>query len=195
MYSLIFFEVLRYSLGSLFWGILLTLVGVGLLFFIIRGFYPRSTFTPLSFLVGAILFVLLAFQAVLLCGAVRIKGYSDEVRMCINRSIPAYWSGNTVDLTPGECQELLDRVIEAYPLVGYYVDYADFRGFNTQNIADNMVDELHSYLNKFIWRRVGWSFLFVAIGAFIVIKTLDVYRAVKRGGRRRAHRSYRYRDY
>lgn len=194
MRTLIFFEILKYSIGSVFWGILFTVIGVGLLFFLIKGFYPKSTFTPLSFVVGAILFVLLCFQAILLCGAISIKGMSDDVLVYIHQCLPSYWEGRAVELTPGQCQELLDKTIEEYPLVGYYVGVADFKGFNSQNIAEAMVDELNSFLNKFIWKRVGWSCLFILTGAFIVIKTLEVYRGIKKGGKRRAAAAARRRD-
>lgn len=167
-------------MDCLFLGILFTILGVVLLFFIIKGFYRNSTFTVLSFVVAAVLFVLLSLQSILLCGAVKIKSMSDDMRMAINQCLPEYWINKAVELTPGECQDLLDNVIDEYPLVGYYVDWADFKGYDTTNIADAMIDEMNSFMNKFIWKRIGWSLLFIFSGAFIVIKTMDVVNNVKR---------------
>lgn len=175
-----FTGILHHALDCLFIGILLTVLGVGLLFFLIKGFYRNSTFTPLSLVVAFVLLILLSLQSIMLCGAVKVKSMSDDVRMAINQCLPEYWINKAVEITPAEGQELLDHVIDEYPLVGYYVDMADFKGYDTTNIADAMTDEMNSFMNKFIWKRVGWCLLFIITGAFIVIKTMDVVHAVRR---------------
>lgn len=190
-----FAGILHHALDCLFLGILFTIIGVGLLFFLIKGFYRNAAFTPLSLIVAVVLLVLLSLQSIMLCGAVKIKSLSDDMRMTINQCLPDYWDNRAVELSPGECQELLDNVIDEYPLVGYYVDMADFKGYDTTNIADAMIDEMNSVMNKFIWKRVGWSLLFILSGAFIVIKTMDVVRKVRGGirqkhGRRSVSRNY-----
>ena len=50
------FQIVAYSIGNLFLGILLTVVGVILLFVLIQSWYRNSTFTPVSYIVGGILF-------------------------------------------------------------------------------------------------------------------------------------------
>ena len=51
------FQIVAYSIGNLFLGILLTVVGVILLFVLIQSWYRNSTFTPVSYIVGGILFL------------------------------------------------------------------------------------------------------------------------------------------
>lgn len=46
------FQIVAYSIGNLFLGILLTVVGVILLFVLIQSWYRNSTFTPVSYIVG-----------------------------------------------------------------------------------------------------------------------------------------------
>lgn len=62
-----------HSAGSMFLGIFITLAGVGLMFFLIKSWRRNATYTLLSFIVGGVLFFFLAFQSILLCGAVTIK--------------------------------------------------------------------------------------------------------------------------
>lgn len=45
------FQIVAYSIGNLFLGILLTVVGVILLFVLIQSWYRNSTFTPVSYIV------------------------------------------------------------------------------------------------------------------------------------------------
>ena len=154
-------------------GVFLTIVGIVLMFVLIRSWWRNSTFTPMSFVVGGILFFFLAYQAVLICGAVTIKSYCDDVEMAINgmvANIP-----DDVPFSTEDSQVILDQISEEWPLVGYYVNMADFRGQTSATIGSAMADELRSYMNWFILRRVCWSLAFVVIGAIIVIKTITVH--------------------
>lgn len=178
--------IIQYALGSAFLGIFFALVGIALLFVLIKGFYRNSTFTPLSICVAVVLFFLLAYQFILVCGAVKIKNLSDDVRMTINQQLPSYWTNTPLPITPRDSQTLLDVIVDDYPLVGEYLNLADFQGYNTTTIANAMVDEINSYMNKLIWKHVGWSLLFICIGAFIVIKTMDVIKSIKRSSRMHA---------
>lgn len=163
-------NILMYSMGSLLLGVFLTILGIVLMFVLIRSWWRDSTFTPMSFVVGGILFFFLAFQAVLLCGAVTIKSYCDDVETAINgmvANIP-----DDIPFSTEDSQQILDNISEEWPLVGYYVNLADFRGHTSATIAGAMADELRSYMNWFILRRVCWSLAFVVVGAIIVIKTI-----------------------
>lgn len=171
-------NILMYSMGSMFLGILLTILGIILMYVLIHLWWKNSSFTPMSFLVGGILFFFLAFQSILLCGAVTIKTYCDDIELAIDDMVMGL--PEVMELTKEDSQTILDEISEQWPLVGYYVDMADFRGHTPLNIASAMADELNHYMNLFIWRRVGWSVLFVVIGAFIVIKTISINRNVYR---------------
>lgn len=54
------YDILTYSASSLIIGLIVTFLLVGLLFFIIKGFFPQSTFSPLSIVVGVVLTFFLA---------------------------------------------------------------------------------------------------------------------------------------
>lgn len=164
-------NILMYSMGSLLLGVLLTIIGIVLMFMLIRSWWRNSTFTLMSFVVGVILFFFLSFQAVLLCGAVTIKSYCGDVEKTINdlvSNVP-----QDIPFSTENSQQILDRISEEWPLVGYYVNMADFQGHTSATIGAAMADELRSYMNRFIWRRVAWSLCFVVVGAIIVIKTIS----------------------
>lgn len=180
------FDILRYAIGSMFLGVVFTILGVGLLFFLVRGFYPKSTFTPISFFVGTILFVLLAFQSVLICGAFKVKGMSAEIESRINQYIPATWKVLGHEFDAAESQQICDNLGEDYPLFACYVGLADFSGHNVDNIAQAMREEVNRFFYRFIWRRVLWSLLFIIVGTFIVIKTLEIYQTTLRSRGRSA---------
>ena len=81
------FNILAHSLSSIFLGVFIAVAGVALMFFIIHLWWRNSNFTPLSFLVAFILFCLLSFQVVLICGAMTIKGYGDDIERTVNELV------------------------------------------------------------------------------------------------------------
>lgn len=185
------FTILRYSIGSMFVGVLLTLIGVALMFFLVGSWKKNSTFTPLSLIAGAVLFVMLAFQSVLMCGAITIKSYGDDVEVYINNLVAGV--PEQTAFTQQDSQRILENIVDEYPLVGYFIGGADFRGHTPLDIAEAMVDELQSWANWYILRRVLWSLLFIVLGTTAVIWTMD---GVKRTSHRsmRTHRNRIYED-
>lgn len=174
------FDILRYAIDSMVWGVLFALAGVALLFFLIKGIYPRYTYSPLSIIVGVILFVLLSFQSVFICGAFKVKAMTDNIERSINSYIPDDWKHYGHTFTEDETQQIAENLIQEYPLFGCYVGGADFSGHDVDEIAESMVDEIHDFMNAYIWRRVFWSLGFVVVGTFIVVKTMQAYRNATR---------------
>lgn len=165
------FNILTHSLGSIFLGIFIAVAGVTLMFFIIHSWWRNSNFTPLSFLVAFILFCLLSYQAVLICGAMTIKGYGDDVEHTINEL--ASQVPSDMQFSSEDAQVLLDQVSNEFPIVGYYVNRVESWGNTPSTIAKSLVDALHRYLNWFILRRIGWCLLFIICGAVAVINTIS----------------------
>ncbi|MDR1883846.1 MAG: hypothetical protein LBR26_13850 [Prevotella sp.] len=194
------FTLLGNALGSIFPGVFLAVFSVGLLFFIIKGFYPKSAFTPAGFIVCFVLFLLLSFQFVLMCGAFKLKSMTDDIKADINCSILSSRELLNRNITPADGREIIDGLLEKYPMLAYYTDPIEFGGNTVQNIAETVAENIHGFLNGFIWRRVGWSLAFIAASIFIVIRTLGVNLSVNHstGAEKRhssAHRGRRNNDF
>lgn len=175
-------NIFYHSLGSMLVGVVLTIIGIILMYVLIRLWWCNSTFSIASIVVGIILFFFLSFQSILLCGAITIKSYCDDVEFYVNKlvqNIPSTQAFSTEDSLV-----ILDHISEEWPLVGYYVNMADFQGHTSDTIAEAMSDELRSYMNWFIFRRICWSLLFVVVGAVIVIKTISIRNDSHRNARR-----------
>jgi hypothetical protein len=166
-------DILLNFLGSACLSILLTIAGVCMLFFLIKGFYPKYTYSLISIIVGIILFFFLLIQSILLCGALEIKSMSETLEIKIHQNIPSYYEGSQAEISSLEVQQLLNNLIDDCPVLGYYVDTAEFIGYNYSNITEAFIDELNWFLTKYIWKRIGWSFLFIVVGTFIVVKTMN----------------------
>ena len=79
------FQIIAYSLGNLFLGVILTIVGVALMFVLIQSWRSNCTYTPLSYITGGILFL--------------FKPYCYVARSPSSR-IPMMWSTPLMDGWP-----------------------------------------------------------------------------------------------
>ena len=55
-----FFDIISFSTGCLFWGILIGIICMVLFFLLIKGWYKHAEASPATYLVGGILFILLS---------------------------------------------------------------------------------------------------------------------------------------
>lgn len=181
-------EIFRYSIGNIFWGILLSAFCMFLLFFLVRGFYPNYIFNFKSLFIGTILFIALSFQSILFVGALTIKKMSMEIGNYINDYVTAYYPTNSQICTE-DSQILFDQLLKDYPLIRQYVDKGTFTGFNPSNIAEAVVTTINNHFNWFMIRRIMWSLLFVCVSVIISILTADVKRQTDRSSKKH-HRQY-----
>ena len=186
-------DVLQYAFGSMLLGVFITIIGVGLLFYLVKSFYPKYTFTPITYIVGAILFILLSYHSILICGAFKIKGMTDDIGESITEYIQYY--NTDYYFTQKDTQDIIDALNEEYPLFACYVGSGDFTNHTPSTIVQSMVDEIHDFMNIFILKHLGWCVAFIAIGTFIVIKTMDVNHKTTRRSSSTARRRSRRVDF
>lgn len=168
-------DIIHYALGSFILGVVLTILFVVLLFLLIKGFYPRKTFSPLSIIAGAVLCLLLVPQMITLCGAVGLKIKCSDVAEWLDVYVVHSSDYTTpVEITPGDSHVICDRLIDNYPMVASFVGGGEFTGYDTSNICEAISDTLNSFLNQFIWESLGWSFLYLIVAATVVILTMRV---------------------
>lgn len=166
-----FFNILLHSIGSLFIGLLITFLAMALMLFIIKSWYKTRQYTALSFIVGGIFFLILAYHAVIICGAITIKGYGDDVEYRIHSLVDDLPDGYV--FTQSETQQVLNRLSDQLPLVGYYANMADFSGHTPADLAESMNDKLQSFMNEYIIEHLLWILGFTILGAFCIIKTME----------------------
>lgn len=169
---MVLFEILRYSLSSMFGGVLIAIICMGLFVFLIKGWYKDATFSPISYVVGAFLFLLLSFQCVLVVGSLKIIDMTDEYENRITTIVnSAYSSYEEISLT--EASDVIDRIIDEYPILHYYIRGGQFSGYTAQQLPHAIAQELRSYMQWYIFRRILWCLGFVIVGAICVIKSMS----------------------
>lgn len=166
------YDILTYSAGSLIIGLIVTLLVVGLLFFIIKGFFPQSTFSPLSIVVGIVLTFFLGYRMVTMCGAISLKWMCDDFETYINGLIPDEMLQKVVPVSQSEADMIIDKALDEFPILSQFVGGGTFTGTDTSNVAHVMAKTLNDFLNQFIWESLLWSFLYFVIASALVVWTL-----------------------
>lgn len=177
------FDILRYSISSVIWGILIAIACMALFVFLIKGWYKDATFSPISYVIGAILFVFLSIQCILIVGSIKIINTTDYYEIEITRIVDNAYDAND-EVTIGQSDEIIKEIIGEFPILHYYIGGGEFSGFTAKELPHAMADELRSFMRWYIFRRIIWCLGFVVVGAFLVIRSLSRNYNLKRQTRR-----------
>ena len=165
------FELLKFSFSSIFWGILITVVCMALFFFLIRGWYRNAVFTPISYVIGIILFLLLAFQCTMIVGAIKIIRISPYYEAQIQQMVNSHFPSDR-EVSKQESEQVIDWLVTEYPILQHYFDTGEFTGYTAQQLPTVMGAEIRSFLRFYILRRLLWCLGFVIVGAVLVIRSI-----------------------
>ena len=166
------FDILRYSFSSLIWGVFISFSCLALFVFLIKGWYKDATFSPISYLIGIVLFVFLSIQCILIVGSLKILDTADYYEIQISRIVENTYDA-TDEVSMKHADDIIKSVIAQYPLLRYYISGGEFTGFTALELPHAIAEELCSYMHWYIFRRLLWCLGFVIIGATLVIKSLS----------------------
>ncbi|MDO4160250.1 MAG: hypothetical protein Q4D41_07330 [Prevotellaceae bacterium] len=177
----LFFDIIGFSASSLLWGLLIALVCVVLFAFIIKGWWKNAMFTPPTYIIGFVLFVLLAIQFTLIIGSIKIinktEYYEQEITSVIN-------SINIENTTTQQTDSIIKELKSEYPIIENYINEADYHGKSLAQMPHTIALNIKSYLKSYILRRMLWALGFIIVGIICTIKSISV------GNGTRRHRQY-----
>ena len=168
---MVLLDILRYSFSSIIWGVLIAVVSMTLFVLLIKGWYKDAEFSPVSYLVGAVLFLFLSFQSVLIVGSLKIISMADEYEQHLVTLMDAYLPEEMV--SQAQASDVIDSIISEFPILDYYISGGEFSGFTAKELPSAIAQELRSFMRWYIFRRILWCLGFVVVGAVCVIKSLS----------------------
>jgi len=117
------------------------------------------------YVTGVIMAILLIIQCSLLVGAIKAKSFAEPVQILLNQQ----FEGQQGVIGAKDSQVILDSVIDKFPIIGTYMDVADFSGHDISEMSQLMYETMTDYLNTYIWHRVFWIIGIIVVGCFIVM--------------------------
>lgn len=175
-------NIIEFSFSSLIWGILIAIACMALFVFIIKGWWKNAMFTIWSYLIGAVLFMLLAFQCTMIVGSLKIIDTTDVYEEYFTTLVNSAYEG-WEEVTEEDADIIIKKAIAEYPLLEYYIGGGEFYGHNAKQLPSVMADELRSFMWAYITRRLLWCLGFVIVAGVLGIKTLNKYNQTARSHR------------
>lgn len=134
-------------------------------YYVLRELRKSIVKTPVFYITGVFLSVLLVIQFSLLIGAIQAKSAAGAAEV--------YARQLTEDVTgiadAQESQEVFDEIVDKFPIIGLFVGYADFSGYEISELPSVIHDSITSFFNSYIWHRVFWIVGFFVIACVIAI--------------------------
>ena len=162
---MIFFELISIAFSSIFYGIIATVAIMAVLYGVLKVINKCIVQSPIFFLTGLVLAVLLVIQTSLMIGAFQAKTATDAAELFLRQQL----EGCQGIVGAQESQQVMNTIIEEFPIIGAYANLFDFSGNDLSNLPQVMHETITSYLNTFIWHRVGWTLGFIVVSCIIVI--------------------------
>lgn len=169
---MILWNIIQYSISSLVWGVLIAVLCMALFVFIIKGWWKDALFSIWSYMIGVVLFVLLAFQCTMIVGSLKIIDTTDEYESYFTEIVDDIYEG-WEQVPTEQADVVIKKAIAEYPLLEHYISGGEFSGFNAKQLPAAIADELRSFMRAYIVRRLLWCLGFVLIAGVLGIKTLD----------------------
>lgn len=162
---MIFFELLSTAFMSVFYGLVVTAAVMALLYFALRQLQRGIVESVPFYVTGVVLALVLTVQVSLMSGAFEVKGYMESVATLIKQMTEGYYGV----VTAQESQDILNRLIDATPLLGVFIDTCDFSGNDVSDLPQVMSETFGEVIDAFIWRRFWWSLCTIVVAVAIAI--------------------------
>ena len=164
------------GVASIGWGIALAAVILLLLFQIIYAVYGATKrFSPLSWIIGGVLLILLSIQCSLLVGGIKLKSKCSDVAILIDGSIPQEGIVSRENV-----KDAISKAAKQMPFVSNIIDSNDIDNLNPEDsIGDAVMHKAYIYLNWYMVRRACWILGFCVVAGFGIMFFMVSKRSTK----------------
>ena len=163
-----FLSLIITAFSSVFYGVIATAVVMAILYIILKGVSKSIVQTPVFFISGVILAILLIIQLSLMIGAIQAKNAADATEIYLSQLL----ENQRGIVGAQDSQQIMDAITDKFPIIGTYIDIADFSGHDVSELPKAMHASMIDFLNSYIWHRILWS-LAVIITACTIAMLFD----------------------
>lgn len=162
-------ELVSLAFSTVIYGLLATAALMAILYFVLHEINHNAVRNIPFFITGIVLFPLLLTQFTLLFGAMETKSLVDSIEIFVSRSLESLHVTPTAAITGEDSQEMLNLIIQQFPILGVFADTCTFTGTQYSELAQTIGETLRDYLNSYMWRRIFWTLGFVVVATTIAI--------------------------
>lgn len=160
-----FFLLFADAFSCILYGAVATAVIMAILYFILKTLGEGIVRTPVFYITGIVLAVLLLIQTSLMIGAIQAKESADSALIYMHQLL----ENSSGIVGANESQRVLDAVTKEFPIIGVYLGIADFSGHTVSDLAESIHETMVDYLNTYIWHRVWWILGMIVVACLMAL--------------------------
>jgi hypothetical protein len=160
---MIFFSLLSTATSSIFYGIIVTAVIMAILYAVLKSLSKGIVQSVPFYITGIVLAILLIVQCSLMIGAIQAKDMVDSAEIYLNQLLEDKYG----TVSAQESQKVMDAITENFPIIGNFIDIADFSGHDISELPEVMHNSMENYLSSYVWHRVWWILGIIVVACII----------------------------
>lgn len=121
--------------------------------------------TPVFYITGVILAILLVVQFSMMIGAMQAKDAADSAKIALSQLVEERYG----TVSAQDSQQIMDEVTERFPVIGSFLNIANFSGHDISELPETMHETMTNYLSSYIWHRVWWILGIIVVACVVVI--------------------------
>lgn len=159
-----FLSLLSTTISSIIYGIIVAAAILALLYVVLKYISKAMVKTKVFYFTGSVLSILLIIQCSLMIGSIQARGEIIAVKIYLSQLVENKYG----TINAQESQKIMDSVDEQFPIVGVFVNMANFAGHDISELPEAMSETLDDYLSSYIWHH------FLCILGIIIVACLIV---------------------
>lgn len=160
-----FISLITTAFSSVFYGVIVTAVIMAILYVLLKMLNDGIVQSIPFYVTGVVLAILLIIQCSLMIGAIQAKDTTEAVEIYLSQMV----EGNYGTVSAQDSQKVMDAITENFPIIGSFIDIADFSGHDISNLPKVMRNSMEEFLSSYIWHRVWWILGIIATACLIAI--------------------------
>lgn len=160
-----FFSLISTAFSSIFYGIIVTAVIMAILYAVLKSLSNGIVRSIPFYVIGVVLAILLIIQCSLMIGAIQAKDAVNSAEIYLNQLL----EDKSGIVSAQDSQQVMDAVTENFPVIGSFIDIADFSGHDISDLPEVMHESMTDFLNSYIWHRVWWILGIVVVAVVIAL--------------------------
>ena len=162
---MIFFSLFTTAISSIFYGVIVTAVIMAILYVVLKTINNGIDQSIPFYVTGVVLAVLLIIQLSLMTGAIQAKEATHSAEIFLSQLVEDKYG----TVSAQDSQEIMDVITDQFPIIGNYIDIANFSGNDISDLPEIMYESMANYLSSYIWHRVWWILAIIILAVIIAL--------------------------
>ena len=160
-----FFSLISTAFSAIFYGVIVTAVIMAIIYVVLKTLSNGIVRSIPFYVTGVVMAILLIIQCSLMIGAIQAKDAANSAEIFLNQLL----ENKSGTVSAQDSQKVMDAITDTFPIIGSFIDIADFSGHDISDLPEVMHESMIDFLDSYKWHRVWWILGIIVIACFVVM--------------------------